>query len=149
MYIMVRLCMQTLGLVSCSVSGDISQEAFPVLSPLSYMLYFYIQCSEKCRCLVWKRLIHIVIFTLNLGETSLWFFKYLSNMGVPTKKAPTARNCNNTAQYNITMTSSNGNIFCITGPVCGKFTGHGWIPTTKSSDAIMFSLICTLNKRVE
>ena len=26
------------------------------------------------------------------------------------------------------MTSSNGNIFRVTGPLCGKFTGHWWIP---------------------
>ena len=33
------------------------------------------------------------------------------------------------------MTSSNGSIFCITGPLCGEFTGHRWIPLTKASDA--------------
>ena len=33
------------------------------------------------------------------------------------------------------MTSSNGNIFCVTGPLCGEFTGHRWIPLTKVSDA--------------
>ena len=33
------------------------------------------------------------------------------------------------------MTSSNGNIFRVTGPFCGEFTGHRWIPRT------MFSLI--------
>ena len=32
------------------------------------------------------------------------------------------------------MTSSNGNIFRFTGPVCGEFTGHRWIPLTKASD---------------
>ena len=32
------------------------------------------------------------------------------------------------------MTSSNGNIFCVTGPLCGEFTGHRWIPITKASD---------------
>ena len=26
------------------------------------------------------------------------------------------------------MTSSNGNIFRVTGPLCGEFTGHQWIP---------------------
>ena len=25
------------------------------------------------------------------------------------------------------------NIFCITGPLCGEFTGHWWIPLTKAS----------------
>ena len=41
------------------------------------------------------------------------------------------------------MTSSNGNIFRVTGPLCGEFTGHRWIPLTKASDAeLMLSLIC-------
>ena len=33
------------------------------------------------------------------------------------------------------MTSSNGNIFRVTGPLCGEFTGDWWIPLTKASDA--------------
>ena len=32
------------------------------------------------------------------------------------------------------MTSSNGNVFCVTGHLCGEFTGHRWIPCTKASD---------------
>ena len=46
------------------------------------------------------------------------------------------------------MTSSNGNIFRVTGPSCGEFTGHRWIPLTKASDAelwffsLIFSLMC-------
>ena len=40
------------------------------------------------------------------------------------------------------MTSSNGNIFCVTGPLCGEFTGHRRIPLTKASEgALMFSFI--------
>ena len=33
------------------------------------------------------------------------------------------------------MTSSNGNIFRVTGHLCGEFTGFRWIPHTKASDA--------------
>ena len=33
------------------------------------------------------------------------------------------------------MTSSNRNIFRVTGPLCGEFTGHRWIPRTTASDA--------------
>ena len=33
------------------------------------------------------------------------------------------------------MTSSNGNIFRVTGHLCGEFTGHRWISRTKASDA--------------
>ena len=43
------------------------------------------------------------------------------------------------------MTSSNGNIFRVTGPLCGEFTGHLWIPHTKKGrwrGALMFSFIC-------
>ena len=41
--------------------------------------------------------------------------------------------------------SSNGNIFRVTGHLCGEFTGHRWIPRTKAMQwhgALMFSLIC-------
>ena len=34
------------------------------------------------------------------------------------------------------MTSSNGNIFRVTGPLCGELTGHQWIPLTKASDTV-------------
>ena len=33
------------------------------------------------------------------------------------------------------MTSSNGDIFRVTGPMGGGFIGHWWIPLTKASDA--------------
>ena len=29
------------------------------------------------------------------------------------------------------MTSSNGNIFCVTGPLCGEFTGPGEFPAQR------------------
>ena len=35
----------------------------------------------------------------------------------------------------IMMTSSNGNIFQVTDPLCGEFTGQRWIFLTKASDA--------------
>ena len=35
----------------------------------------------------------------------------------------------------IMVSSSNGNIFRVTGPLCGEFTGHRWIPLTKASGA--------------
>ena len=43
---------------------------------------------------------------------------------------------NSTQDYFIDMmTSSNGNIFRVTGHLCGEFTGLRWIPLTKASDA--------------
>ena len=42
------------------------------------------------------------------------------------------------------MTSSNGNIFRVTGHLCGEFTGPRWIPRTKASDAELWRFLwCT------
>ena len=40
-----------------------------------------------------------------------------------------------------TMTSSNGNIFRVTGPLCGEFTGHRSLPRTKASDAELWCFL--------
>ena len=39
------------------------------------------------------------------------------------------------------LTSSNGNIFRVTGPLCGEFTGHWWIPLTKANDAELWCFL--------
>ena len=39
------------------------------------------------------------------------------------------------------MTSSNGNIFRVTGHLCGEFTGDRWIPRTKASDAELWCFL--------
>ena len=39
------------------------------------------------------------------------------------------------------MTSWNGNIFRVTGPLCGEFTGHRWIPHTKWRGALICAWI--------
>ena len=47
------------------------------------------------------------------------------------------------------MTSSKRIIFRVTGPLCGEFTGHRWIPLTKPSEAGLWSfLYLCLNKRL-
>ena len=44
-----------------------------------------------------------------------------------------------TLQY--MMTSSNGNIFRVTGSLCGEFTGLRWFPRTKASDAKLWCFL--------
>ena len=39
------------------------------------------------------------------------------------------------------MTSSNGNIFRVTGYLCGEFTGPRWIPHTKACDAELWCFL--------
>ena len=40
----------------------------------------------------------------------------------------------NRSTWRFMMTSSNGNIFRVTGPLCEEFTGPRWIPHAKASD---------------
>ena len=47
------------------------------------------------------------------------------------------------------ITSSNGNIFRVTGHLCEEFTGRRWIPRTKASDAELSCFLWSaLNKRL-
>ena len=41
----------------------------------------------------------------------------------------------------VMLTSANGDIFRVTGPLCGEFIGHRWIPVRKAYDA---DLLCFL-----
>ena len=45
------------------------------------------------------------------------------------------------------MTSSNGNIFRVTGPLFGEFTCHRWIPLTKTSDAELWCFLWSASWR--
>ena len=45
------------------------------------------------------------------------------------------------AHHFIMMTSSNGNIFRVTDPLCGEFNGQRWIPRTKASDAELWCFL--------
>ena len=48
------------------------------------------------------------------------------------------------------MTSSNENILSVTGPLCGEFTGHWWIPLTQASDAELWCFLWSApEQRVE
>ena len=42
------------------------------------------------------------------------------------------------------MTSSNGNIFHVTGHLCGEFNGHRWILRTKASGAVIWDAIAPI-----
>ena len=72
------------------------------------------------------------------------------NIDTARYKFKVARSLWNPTISGLIMTSSNGNIFRVTGPLCGEFTGHRWIPLTKGQwhGALMFSLICALNKQL-
>ena len=45
------------------------------------------------------------------------------------------------------MTSSNENIFRVTVPLCGKFTGHRWTPLTNASDAEFWCFLWSVSEK--
>ena len=53
------------------------------------------------------------------------------------------QSCNNTIlnQSKNMTTSSKRNIFRVTGPLCGEFTSHRWIPLTTASDAELWCFL--------
>ena len=44
------------------------------------------------------------------------------------------------------MTSSNGNIFRVTGHLCGEFTGPRWIPRTKAGDTELWPFLSSASE---
>ena len=46
------------------------------------------------------------------------------------------------------MSSSNGNIFRVTGHLGGEFTGHWWIPHTKAGGAELWCFLWYVHKRL-
>ena len=50
--------------------------------------------------------------------------------------------CGNQVEFwELMMTSSNGNIFRVTGPLYGEFTGRRWISHTKASDTELWCFL--------
>ena len=45
------------------------------------------------------------------------------------------------------MTSSDGSIFRVTGPLCGEFPAHRWIPLTKASDAEIWCFLWSTSEQ--
>ena len=93
----------------------------------------------------WKRaLLHNLLYFYYIRSHELWMtskradFIESINMIVPKHDGVMTWK-----QFLHMMTSSNGNIFRVTGILCWESTGHQWIPIIKATDAeLMFSLIC-------
>ena len=108
-----------------------------------------IVCPSKQYCRRFPDIIKCIFFNENLFSLIIFSLKLIPNGPVDneselvqmmawcrqplshylTKYRPTSMSC-----YDM-MTSSNGNIFRVTRPLWGEYTGHMWIPLTKASDA--------------
>ena len=89
---------------------------------------------------------------------SKWLIKFLRNIGQWGASDPHWSTVHHISSQKLhwrpgslftMMTSSNGNIFRVTGHLCGEFTGPRWIPHTKASDAALWCFFdLRLNKRL-
>ena len=100
------------------------------------MLYYLVTYTYICVC---SQVKHGLQFSWDLSHDR-WSYPCNGNLITWKDRLYTA---------NIMMTSSNGNIFRVTGPLCGEFTGPGEVPTQKPvtpSFDVFFDL--RLNKRL-
>ena len=101
----------------------------------------------------WNVIVHLRLIVGNCGDHSIKNIG-LKHVNLSLKKSHIALwsmiNCRKQRilmmdkSRTIMMTSSNGNIFHVTGPLSGEFTGQRWLPHKKDQwhGALMLSLIC-------
>ena len=82
---------------------------------------------------------------LLITNFGLWICFYSSDCKLVEDRVPIG--CIHGLQiWECMMTSSNGNIFCVTGPLCGEFTGHRLIPRRKASDAELWCFLWSVSE---
>ena len=102
--------------------------------PHNIECYLLIIVQQNCR---WNR--HTTVICLLWVS---WYFPY-SERPNPSDQCVCCYPQNKTWRLTM-MTSSNENIFHVTGPLWRESTGHRWIPLTKGSDAELWCFfICT------
>ena len=74
----------------------------------------------------WETMLHWNIVSYWLGAYAKWSLRYYTETTIYEQHM---------------MTSSNGDIFRVTGHLCGEFTGHQWIPHTKARDAELWCFL--------
>ena len=97
----------------------------------SYQLSWATPCAQNIDCFViwswfWHKLWCIMVSNAD------YIFAHLT-LQWPMKTA--------SVKKWLMMTSSNGNLFLVTGLLCGEFTGHRGLPLTKASDAKLWCFL--------
>ena len=92
------------------------------------------------KCIFGKDSIHILIrMSLSYVRKDQIYDKSLMVQGMTWRRTGTRHSLEEFCHG--MMTSSNGNIFRVTGPLCGEFTGHRWITLTKASNAELWCFL--------
>ena len=119
------------------------------MSSYQYRLYHYKDKTVSRPCILYNEVHMKTVFilrrTLNAQNTTHASLSLVS-YGVPIAEILLWRDwtvcfMREALQTENMMTSSNGNIFPVTGPVWGESTGQRWIPLTKNSDAELWCFL--------
>ena len=109
--------------ITISTSKALTSDSLPVWSKCDIMYCYQYQSTSVCLSIIlnvtWPSYLCIAVclqHLLYIRLKSLWYIAAF-------------------------MMSSNGNIFLVTGPSCGEFTGDQWIPLTKACDAELWCFL--------
>ena len=105
----------------------------PLPKPMMVRLLTYI-------CVTRPRWVNVSIWPLPQGEKKRWTPKAEAILPILSCTRLVSLGSGAWITDNM-MTSSNGHIFLVTGPLCEEFTDHRWIPLTKANNA---ELLCFL-----
>ena len=93
---------------------------------------------DNCGTSTWKVISNTILFTAifaaGRARRACYLFRRQVIISTLVGVWCNARRRYSSAHF-LMMTSSNVNIFHVTGLLCGEFTGQRWIPLTKASDA--------------
>ena len=70
-----------------------------------------------------------------------WALSWISLPTLPWLLTVVVRGIRRLPLLTVMMTSSNGNIFRVTGLLCGEFIGRRWIPLTKASNSELWCFL--------
>ena len=97
----------------------------------------------------WKRWVKIFLLFSLLHDTELWYtiseIQEICLFDAPLNILISLRHLWYISWLLVHMiASSNGNIFRVTGPLCGEFASHRWIPLPKASDAGLWCFLWSM-----
>ena len=98
---------------------------------------------------VWFRQCHVACYSHAITKSKQYYWQWNHTEHYPLKFDLPVKYSLEIHSENM-MTSSNGNIFRVTGHLSGEFTCPRWIPHTKASDAGLYNVFfdLRLNKRL-
>ena len=136
-------------LAICAGNSPVYGE-FPAQRPVTrgFDVFFDLRLNKRLSKQSWGWWLETLSCSLWRQSNVIWTMKWVSNY-IPIRRWRVITHpifLSKTGHGNPhMMTSSNGNICRVIGPLCGQFTGHWWIPRPHKNQwrgALMFSFIC-------